>query len=64
MPLVRGNVAYLHTVEIELPFVGSLKATDYAQSRGLAASRWAEKSDELTVSDVEVHRIYDPFAVV
>ena len=64
MSFVRGNVADLDTVEIELALVSGLKAADYTECRRLAAAGRAEKGHELTVSYIKVHRVYDTLSVV
>ena len=61
---VCGHVADFNAVKIELTLVSIFKTADDAERSGLTATRRTEKSDKLLISDVEIHRIDNLFAVI
>ena len=61
---IRRDVADLRSVKIEAALVGSLEASDDAESGCFTATGRTEEGDELSVSDVEIHGVDNLFSVV
>ena len=52
-----------HTVVDDLPGIGTMKACDRSQRRGLTAARFAHQGNYLATADTNVHVVYDRRAV-
>ncbi len=54
VPLVRRQPGDVLALQLDGSRRGLLEAADHPEGRGLAAPRWAEEAEELTVHDLEV----------
>ena len=64
MPFIRGDIANLNPVKLELTFVSSFKAADDTKRGGLATARRAEQGNKFAVANVEVDPVENLLAVV
>src|ERR1700733_2956933 len=61
---MNGQTGYILSVQIDLSLVRALQSNNHGKDRGFACSVWAEQTDDLALSDIDRHIVYDtPLAI-